>query len=403
MPSYNIELNNKPIKGSNEYTLLLRVTVNRKHTRLKMDHAIQAKHFNPSPKQNKYVRSSHPKHATINTDIDDLIQEAKDAVKDLGKENKLVSASSVKQRMKQENYSSVIEFGKSVMIGMNENKQVGSAKKYKTLLNRLGEFSESGDLLFIEVTHSFLEKFHRYLISKGNNETTASKYMETFRTIYRKASVEGLTDQLTNPFLNYKIKRGQVNKDRLNQDEILAIEGLDLPEKSLIWHVRNAFMFSFYCAGIRASDILQMKWRNIVNGRLVYQMQKTNRAHSIKLQDQAIAVLELYGPGDSESYIFPYLSNEIDYSDPVFLFNQIGAKTALLNKYLKKIATIAEIEKNISTHTARHSFADIARQKTDNIYTLSKSLGHSSIKITEAYLASFDEKAVDDMMDEIFK
>ena len=51
----------------------------------------------------------------------------------------------------------------------------------------------------------------------------------------------------------------------------------------------------------------------------------------------------------------------------------------------------AVINKKISTHTARHSYADIARQKTDNIYNLSKTLGHSSIKITEAYLASFDE------------
>jgi integrase len=83
--------------------------------------------------------------------------------------------------------------------------------------------------------------------------------------------------------------------------------------------------------------------------------------------------------------------------------HRIGAKTALLNKYLKIIAKKAGIDKQISTHTARHSFADIARQKTDNIYNLSKTLGHSSIKITEAYLASFDQKAVDDTLDEVFR
>jgi len=48
-------------------------------------------------------------------------------------------------------------------------------------------------------------------------------------------------------------------------------------------------------------------------------------------------------------------------------------------------------------------FADIARQKTDNIYNLSKTLGHSSLKVTEAYLSSFDEKAVDDTLDSMFK
>jgi site-specific recombinase XerD len=75
----------------------------------------------------------------------------------------------------------------------------------------------------------------------------------------------------------------------------------------------------------------------------------------------------------------------------------------LINKYLKTIAKKAEINKNISTHTARHSFADIARKKINNIYNLSKTLGHSDLKITEAYLASFDEEAVDNTLDEVFK
>lgn len=74
----------------------------------------------------------------------------------------------------------------------------------------------------------------------------------------------------------------------------------------------------------------------------------------------------------------------------------------LINKYLKELATKAQIAKKITTHTARHSFADIARQKTDNIYNLSKTLGHSSIKVTEAYLASFDQAAVDDTLDKMF-
>ena len=63
-----------------------------------------------------------------------------------------------------------------------------------------------------------------------------------------------------------------------------------------------------------------------------------------------------------------------------FFITRLDPKTALINKYLKNIATKAEITKNITTHTARHSFADIARQKTDNIYNLSKTLGHSSLK-----------------------
>jgi integrase len=403
MASYNIELNSKPVKGSDEHKLLLRVTVNRKHSRLKTDHAIHSKHFNPNPKQNKYVRNSHKKHATINADIDDLIQKAKEAVKSLENEKKYISAESIKQRMIQVDYSSVIEFAKSVIHSMEQNNQVGSVKKYTTLVGRLEEYKKSDDLYFVELTHSFLEKFYVFLKSKGNSDTTASKYLETLRTIYNKATVDGITSQLANPFMNFKAKRDPVNKERLTEKEIKLVEDLDLSEGTLIWHVRNAFMFSFYCAGIRASDILQLNWNNIVDGRLVYQMHKTSRHHSLKLHERPIKILDLYGPGIPDAFIFPFLKNDVNYDDPTFRYNQLNAKTSLMNKYLGLIATKAGIEKKISTHTARHSFADIARQKTDNIYNLSKTLGHSSIKITEVYLASFDEKAVDDTMDEVFK
>jgi len=145
-----------------------------------------------------------------------------------------------------------------------------------------------------------------------------------------------------------------------------------------------------------------MTWDNVKDDRLVYTMFKTNKTHSLKLKDKPLAILEKY-KDSGESYIFPFFSDRYDYTDPMFLHNQIGAKTALINGYLKDIAKKAGINKKITTHTARHSFADIARQKTDNIYNLSKTLGHSSLKVTEAYLATFDEKAVDDTLDSVFK
>jgi integrase len=144
-----------------------------------------------------------------------------------------------------------------------------------------------------------------------------------------------------------------------------------------------------------------MTWDNIQDGRLVYNMFKTKKLHSLILKEKPLAILEKYR-NSGASFIFPFLSDRFDYSDPVFLHNQIGSKTALINSYLKDIATMAKIGKNVTTHTARHSFADIARQKTDNIYNLSKTLGHSSLKVTEAYLASFDDQAVDDTLDKMF-
>ena len=166
--------------------------------------------------------------------------------------------------------------------------------------------------------------------------------------------------------------------------------------------IRDAFLFSFYNAGIRISDILQLTWDNVKDGKLTYKMYKTNRVHSFKLKEKPILILEKY-KGKDETYVFPFFSSKYDYSNPAYLHSQIGSKTATFNKYLKYIASRAGIPKKLTTHIARHSFADIARQKTDNIYNLSKTLGHSSLKVTEAYLSSFDEKAVDDTLDSMFK
>ncbi len=402
MPSYNIELNNKPIRGSNEYTLLLRITADRKHARLKLDYAVQEKHFNPNPKQNLYVRSSNSKHKTINGHIDEQIQKAKDAAKALGHDNKPITSKAIKQRMIMPKSTSFISYGESIVEQLRKDNNIGNSRKYKVVIQKLKDLLDGEDLLFQEIDVAFLNRVRTYLLSINNNPNTIHANFRLIRSVFYKAIDEGLAKQSDNPFFSFKLKLSSVSRTRLSQDEISNIEELDLPKESLIWHVKNAFLFSFYNAGIRASDLIQLQWKNIVNGRLTYQMHKTNKAHSLKLHDKPIKILDYYGPGEPDDYIFPFFKDNIDYSDPVYLFNQISAKTALLNKYLKQIATKAEINKKISTHTARHSFADIARKKTDNLYNLSKTLGHSSLKITEAYLASFDEDAIDDTLDSVF-
>jgi integrase len=234
-------------------------------------------------------------------------------------------------------------------------------------------------------------------------KSTIHANFRAIRAWFYKAIDTGLVQQSQNPFFSFKLKSGNPSRTRLTEEEIEIFKKFKLPENTLIWHVRNTFMFAFYCAGIRVSDLLTLKWNNIQNGRLIYQMLKTGKIHSLKLTEQSRKILNYYGPKEPGEYVFPFFSSISDYTEPMFLHNQISAKTALINKYLKTIAKKAEINKNISTHTARHSFADIARKKINNIYNLSKTLGHSDLKITEAYLASFDEEAVDNTLDEVFK
>jgi integrase/recombinase XerD len=106
-------------------------------------------------------------------------------------------------------------------------------------------------------------------------------------------------------------------------------------------------MFAFNTVGMRASDIITLKWANIQNGRIIYQMLKTGKIHSMKLPDKAKKILSNYGPKKPGEYVFPFFSSDTYYADAMFLHNKISAKTALINKYLKLIAAKAEINKKI--------------------------------------------------------
>ena len=403
MVTFSIELSSKPNKGQKEHLLMLRITVNRKRARIALMYSVHPNHFISKASNFKFIRANHPNHVKINSYLAEQIDKAKTSAQNIQKEGKLITSFEIKRRMLENIGKSFFEYAEKKINSRKEKGEIGSYKKYNAVISSIREFiGEKNDIAFEEIDTNFLERYRTHLINDGKKQTTIHGYMSKIRTLFNDAVYDRVLQLTNSPFPGYKLRQGKPLKDRLNLEEIVKIEELDLPEGSLIWNVCNAFLFSFYNAGIRISDILLMKWDNIKDDRLVYTMFKTNKVHSLKLKEKPVAILEKY-KGRGESYIFPFFSDRYDYSDPMFLHNQIGAKTALINKYLKDVGKKAGISKNVTTHTARHSFADIARQKTDNIYNLSKTLGHSSLKVTEAYLASFDEKAIDDTLDSMFK
>jgi integrase len=401
MASFNIELSSKPIKGRKEHLLMLRITVERKHSRVALLYSVKPGQFNNNASNYNCVRANHPEHKKINSYIHDKVALAKEIVEKFEKEKKPITSNLIRTELSKNNTTDFIAYiNVHVATLLGENK-IRTSKNYSTISYNLKRYTKRETLFFHEIDVSFLGKFQAFLLEEELSQTSIHGYLSKIRALFSRALREGVIDQIISPFSNFKLKQGRPSKDRLTEAEIVKIEELDLKQLSLLDNVRNSFLFSFYNAGIRISDILLMTWDNIKDDRLVYTMYKTSRVHSIKLKDKPLAILAKYKTS-GESFIFPFFSDRFDYSDPMYLHNQLGAKTALVNKYLKEIAKKAKISKNITTHTARHSFADLARQKTDNIYNLSKTLGHSSIKVTEAYLASFDQQAVDDTMDSMF-
>lgn len=297
-----------------------------------------------------------------------------------------------------------LAFGERIVSDFESQGKISTSRRYRSILKKLRAYVR-GPLSFERVTPTFLREYETHLVSHyGNRPNTVASNFRAIRSILYKAIREGYASQAENPFFQFKIRRERADRTKLSPKQILALEALDLSEGSLLWHVRNYFLFSFYCAGVRFRDLCLLKWENVREEekglRLVYKMSKTGSKKSIRLFDPAREILDFYrpdGPLRSDAYVFPLLDSDKPYT-PRELTNRVGARNALVNKYLKKLAAKAEIPANVSFHVSRHSFADYARRQGWDVYSIGNALAHGGLKATEHYLKGFDEDALDDKM-----
>jgi integrase len=245
------------------------------------------------------------------------------------------------------------------------------------------------------------------------HQNTIEAIFNIMKAILNRAiQIDGKLKIEQNPFLKFKYTGVKTTKEKLNDKELDAIESLELPEGTLRWHCRNYFMFSFYCAGIRVGDLSQLRWCNITDeGRLFYQMGKNHKERNFALVPEAIQILRYYHKDGvkPEDYIFPILDGKASWMKYVSqadkdrmpsdmkkaMFRIIGSKTALINKELSKITKLAGIEKKVSFHISRHSFASAAKARGLDNLAVKELLAHSSLSVTEKYMGDFDTAKTD--------
>ena len=398
--SYNIEISKKPNKD-NLHLLMLRVTLNKQHKRISTGIEIPLEDFNTEGGLGKWIRRTNPSYKKHNTSLEKFIEKAKDIQSEIESKNQVATLTGIMLGLRNDvNYLSFIDYADEKIGQYMHTKSYNYYKNSKSKLKNLKEFVKNRDLLFTDLDVTFLNRYETYLYSKKLAKNTVFTNLKVIRSIIYEAIKENKF-RGQNPFLIKRLSQESVSKDRLTIEQIKKIQEVDLQEGSSLWHVRNYFLFSFFMAGIRVSDLIQLKWSTVTNTtdgpRLTYKMSKTSSNHSMRIPPRALEILDFYRSDGEEStgFIFPLLKNNIKYSDKKFLNGQISSKTAIINKNLKKIAEKIGIEINLSTHISRHSFADIMRQKKISIFEIKNLLGHSDTKVTEAYIASFDQNASD--------
>ncbi|MEO3403236.1 site-specific integrase [Mucilaginibacter sp. CAU 1740] len=333
---------------------------------------------------------------SINAYLKTLEHQVYDVHRDMMEHKLLITASNLKDRLLGGKPSP----GKMLVpIFQEHNRQVaaligkeyakGTLDRYETSLKHTQAFLQwkfnSSDIDIRAIDHEFIMAYDFYLRSERScNNNSTVKYLKNFKKIILICIANGWLEK--DPFVKYKPKVKEVKRDFLNAEELEIMANKKLVSDR-VSQVRDIFLFSCY-TGLAYADVKKLKRSEIVTGidgqKWVYtSRQKTDTSSRIPLLPQAMELMAKYEEHPqcvNDGLLLPVLSNQ------------------KMNSYLKEIADACSINKELTYHIARHTFATtVTLANGVSIESVSKMLGHSNIKTTQHYAKILDAKVSEDM------
>ncbi|GEO03374.1 integrase [Adhaeribacter aerolatus] len=254
-------------------------------------------------------------------------------------------------------------------------------------------------LLFSTITPDFLKEYERWMLAGGKSLTTISIYVRALRTLFNESIAAGDVHQDLYPFgkRKYQVPAGRNVKKALPLAEIEKIFVYE-PRHDSEAQARDLWLFSYLCNGINIKDIARLKYRQIQKGSIIFIRAKTERTtrQNLKpiiviLTPEVEQIIKKWGnkPIYPEAYVFPILKEGLTPEKELAVVKQA---TKTINKYIKRIGATIGIEGNISTYTARHSYATVLKRAGVSTAFISESLGHGTERTTQNYLDSFEDE-----------
>jgi integrase len=399
MSSIAIVFRKDKLNKSDKAPINIRITKKGKIRYFSTGHSVNIKDWDFEKSK---VKTSYPNSARLNNILSNLLTEYDNKLLEVESKQQHISMDSIKTKIKNKDTTLFFTYAKKYITRYEAKGKISSYRRSSSILGKLSAYCKQDNLVIEELDFKFLNDYENYLRTQLHNKnSTIHTNIKLIKTVILSYIKEGNMSYDKNPFLNYKIKPNAPERDYLSEEELFRIESLELKNDSGFYHHRNIYVFSAYAGGLRISDVLQLKWENFDGKKLSLRIQKTAQPLSIKIPNKAIQIIRLYHNNDSkpEDFIFPLLRC-VDVNNELELFRAISSATAYTNSDLKDIAKLAGINKKISFHTARHTFATRALQKGMRIEYVSKFLGHKDIRETQVY-AKIINKELDDAI-EIF-
>ena len=392
--SFGIQFISRRRGKTSDSLVYARITVNKKRVEISLKKTVKTKHWDAA--KGKLKRNA-PECYAFNTYLEFVQSKLVECYQELQLKREFITAETIKSQFlcEHENVHSLTELfdyhhrTESGKLSASTNKNYKITKSY--VFGFLKEKMKRDDIYLSQLNYKFITDLDYYMRTcpprqhkKQLNNNGMMKHMQRFRKILSLGVKLEWMDK--NPFNAYEIRFDKVERGFLTENELNAIEKKNISIERLLI-IRDMFVFSCYTwlAYIDAVNLPVSSIRIGIDGQLwiFTKRKKTKTPVQIPVLPKALEIIERYKDNPRSSYygtIFPLISNQ------------------KLNSYLKEIADICEIDKNLTFHLARHTFAtSVTLRNGVPIETVSKLLGHKSISTTQIYAKVVENKVGEDM------
>jgi len=393
--TYSIFLRTDQINLDGTQTLCIRVIQNRKKKIFSLP--LKIKPTDWSSTQQK-VKTTDKRHIQKNMQIKEFDKRATNILHDYFIKGKFLSFEEFKNQLFSGLYdnNSFYKFVESEFKIIESEKSIehSTLKTYKSSLDKMKKYKK--ELYFNEIDTSFLAKYKEFILTE-NNENSAKRNLRFIRSFLNRAIAKGILTE-KNPFDNFTIGKETSRLIFLDSYELDKLKNI-YEKKSLPANLHKTLkVFLFTChTGLRISDLLSLKFKNIIDFQYTNKENKTIAMKKIykkpiKTGNKTEIMIDL----PLVTYADSLIEYPIVYSEKRNVFDTYTSKT--LNEHLKEIATFASIDKNLSMHVARHTFATICIELGLDIYAVKEFLAHANISSTLIY-AKYTNKAKVEQME----
>ena len=377
----------KTLKNGN-HPLMLRIIQNRQTKYVSLGVNINPKFWDI--KKNEPKRNC-PNREAIQRLIIEKMKEYTDKIIDLKVEKREFTAKTLVEKIKNTHSCKTVgEIFLQQIEQLKRENRIGYALSHTQVYNSLIEFNKHLDIYFSDIDVQWLRKYETWLKGQNLAYNTIGIRFRTLRTVYNIAIKEGYVKAEFYPFKDYKVSKLHENtpKRAIVKDNVIKVMNHKEPVSNSSYNqlAIDLFTFSYLMGGINFTDMARLTGENIMDEQLVYRRKKTRKLIPLPIHPKAMEIMNKYK--SDNPYIFPILSSF--HKTEQQKLNRIHKVIGKVNACLKTLGNELELDKKLTTYVARHSYATTLKRAGVSTSLICDALGHSSERVTQIYLDSFE-------------